>query len=77
MIEGALPDDAWFCNLCQSLRQPPHPEEGQGTFGPLLFNLDRKNPQSFHLPEAVRERFEGVRTGTEGEYEEIVPPKPK
>jgi hypothetical protein len=75
MIEGSLPDE-WFCNVCQSTRQPRREDE-PGTFGPLLSNLERKNPSAFHLPKAIREYFEGVKTGTEGEYEEGAPPKAK
>ena len=46
-------------------------------FGQLLAILHRKNPSAFHLPKDIREYFEGVRTGAEGEYEEGVPQKPK
>lgn len=72
--EGALPDD-WFCNVCRDRRDPG--EERDGSFGPLLSNLVRKNPSAFHLPKDIREYFENVKTGTEGEYEDVLPPKPK
>lgn len=76
MIEDALPEDPWFCNVCQSSRQPPPPSsELSGAFGSLLFKLNEKNPSAFQLPLDVRESFEGVKTGAEGEYEDIVPPK--
>lgn len=48
-----------------------------GSFGRLTAQLDRKNPSAFHLPKQVREYFEGVRTGTEGEYEDGVVTRPK
>ncbi|KAI0202173.1 hypothetical protein F4808DRAFT_81331 [Astrocystis sublimbata] len=76
MDEGQIPDD-WFCNECQIRYHPPLVNENKGIFGALATNLQRKNPRSFRLPEPVREYFEGVKTGAEGEYEEIVPPKPK
>lgn len=30
-----------------------------------------RNTSAFHLPAEVREHFEGVTTGEEGEYEEL------
>ena len=72
--EVSLPDE-WFCNDC--LTKDTLPQQRDGTFGALLSNLERKNPSAFHLPKVVRDYFDGVKTGTEGEYEEVVPPKPK
>lgn len=72
--EGSLPDE-WFCNVC--LTKGISLPRRDGSFGALLTNLERKNPSAFHLPKDIREYFEGVKTGTEGEYEEAVPPKPK
>jgi hypothetical protein len=74
MNEGSLPDE-WFCNVCLTARLP-RVDEG-GSFGSLLANLERKNPSAFHLPKDIREYFENVKTGTEGEYEEGPPPKTK
>ncbi|KAI0526587.1 hypothetical protein F5B22DRAFT_166849 [Xylaria bambusicola] len=76
MDEGRVPDE-WFCNECQMRYNPPPEIERKGIFGPLVTNLQRKNPRAFRLPEPIREYFEGVKTGTEGEYEEAVLPKPK
>ena len=74
--DKSLPDE-WFCNVCQTKNLPRKPEEGRTLFGALFGNLERKNPVAFHLPRDVLEYFENVKTGTEGEYEEFVPPKPK
>ena len=68
MIEGQLPD-TWFCNVCNVLRNPLTKSDS-GPFGELLQNIEKRNPSAFHLPKDVREYFDGVRTGTEGEYEE-------
>ena len=76
MIEGSLPDE-WYCNVCKSARQPRLREDDAGTFGQLLFNLDRSNPVAFRLPESIRDYFVDVNTGAEGEYEEGGPPKAK
>ena len=37
----------------------------------MLAILEKTNPSSFSLPLPIREYFEGVRTGSEGEYEEV------
>ncbi|KAF2964735.1 hypothetical protein GQX73_g8840 [Xylaria multiplex] len=75
MDEGRIPDE-WFCNECQIRYNPPHVNEHRSVFSSLVANLQRKNPRAFRLPEPIREYFEGVKTGAEGEYEEAVPPKP-
>lgn len=77
MIEGALPESSWFCNICESRSKPQVLEDAVGSFGVLLSHLQRKNPSAFHLPKHVREYFENVKTGTEGEYEEAAQPKAK
>jgi hypothetical protein len=71
---GDLPEE-WFCNECLV---PPQPEDDYpGIFGALIFRLDSKCPRAFSLPAAIRDYFEHVKTGTEGEYEEVQPAKPK
>jgi hypothetical protein len=72
-----LQEEEWFCTACLARHVPRSKEEAAGTFGPLLANLERKNPSAFHLPKSIREYFDNVKTGTEGEYEEAVVPKPK
>ncbi|KAI0841565.1 hypothetical protein F5Y06DRAFT_293265 [Hypoxylon sp. FL0890] len=76
MDEGHMPDE-WYCNECKHRYYPPFGGEHKGALRSLFTVLERKNPRSFRLPEDVRDLFEGVRTGPEGEYEEIAPPKPK
>ncbi|KAI1122852.1 hypothetical protein F5Y10DRAFT_64842 [Nemania abortiva] len=76
MDQGHVPDE-WYCNECQIRYNPPLVNEHKGIFGALAANLQRKNPRAFRLSESIREYFEGVRTGAEGEYEETAPPKPK
>ena len=76
MSEGALPD-SWYCNICDSKVNPSPFEDESGCFGLLLVQLHRKNPSAFHLPKDIREYFENVKTGTEGEYEEPTQPKAK
>ncbi|KAJ8058786.1 hypothetical protein OCU04_011774 [Sclerotinia nivalis] len=72
-----LTDEEWYCYACLADNVPRSKDEEVGFFGPLLADLERKNPSAFHLPKAIREYFENVKTGTEGEYEEGVVQKPK
>jgi hypothetical protein len=44
-------------------------------FAPLLNSLNKKNPQTFALPESIRDYFEGVSTAKTGEFVEAVKPK--
>lgn len=67
----------WYCFVCLAKNNPRPQEENRGIFSSLLANLERQNPRAFHLPKDIREHFENVKTGTEGEYEEVLPPKPK
>ena len=73
-LDPLMPDPMpaeWFCNVCLSNRQPPQSPAYRGPFALLLENLDAKNSSAFRLPDDVRDYFEGVKTGPEGEYEEI------
>ncbi|KAL2136646.1 hypothetical protein VTI74DRAFT_2378 [Chaetomium olivicolor] len=76
-VDPVLSPDAmpveWFCNVCRVQRDPSVLPNHRGAFASLLDKLDVKNSSAFRLPAAVRDRFEGVRTGADGEYEEIVP----
>ncbi|KAH9210761.1 hypothetical protein DL95DRAFT_465518 [Leptodontidium sp. 2 PMI_412] len=78
IIEGSqpLPDD-WYCNSCQLKQNGPFDDDTGGVWGPLISEFEDKNPRSFRLPEPIREYFVDVKTGADGEYEEIIPPKPK
>lgn len=69
--QGSLPKE-WFCNICQSSKRPGDFPERDGSFALLLERLDRKNPSAYRLPGDVREYFDGVKTGPDGEYEELV-----
>lgn len=67
----------WFCNVCRVHRDPARLPTHGGTFAVMLEKLDARNSSAFRLPGHVRDRFDGVRTGPDGEYEEIANvPKP-
>ncbi|KAI5465776.1 hypothetical protein BGZ63DRAFT_349263 [Mariannaea sp. PMI_226] len=70
-----LPDE-WFCNECYCKRFPSRLQRYSGVFATALSHLDRCIPRSFSLPKALQERFEGVKAGADGEYEEVSTSKP-
>ncbi|KAK4198147.1 hypothetical protein QBC40DRAFT_95439 [Triangularia verruculosa] len=72
LVRDAMPNE-WFCNVCRVGRDAGAFSEHAGSFALLFEKLDAKNSMAFALPADVRNCFEGVRTGPEGEYEEIVP----
>ena len=70
-------DGEWFCPRCVARRTKtvPHPT---GLLGMVVRRVDDIIPKAYTLPHDVREYFEGVRTGDEGEYEEVgLPPHPE
>ncbi|CAD6505430.1 BgTH12-00921 [Blumeria graminis f. sp. triticale] len=69
IMPNALPE-TWFCNECQ-VKRSGHREEKSGLFRLLLRHLEEKNPGAFSLPLELRGYFESVKTGPDGEYEEI------
>ena len=66
-----LPDE-WFCNVCIARRNPASLTRYTGIFGALLNIMEKRNSSAFRLPSETREYFEGVKTGADGEYEDIV-----
>ncbi|KAK0710935.1 hypothetical protein B0H67DRAFT_269147 [Lasiosphaeris hirsuta] len=67
----------WFCNVCRLSRDPAAFPAHDGGFSSLLESLDGRNSSAFRLPGDVRELFDNVRTGIDGEYEDLVGiPKP-
>ncbi|KAG4301490.1 hypothetical protein PCK1_002416 [Pneumocystis canis] len=69
--EDNLPEDAWHCTLCRTKRYPP-PKQPRGIFSFLMEYIIRNNPKEFCLPLSIREYFEGVSTGPDGEYQDSV-----
>lgn len=56
-----------------SVEQPE--KAARGLFAPLLNSLNKQNPQTFQLPEYIRNYFEGVGTAANGDFAEAVKPK--
>lgn len=70
-----LPDE-WYCNQCLIKKYPSRVPVHQGSFASALNALEKTNSRAFSLPKKLQTRFEGVRAGTDGDYEEIVSGKP-
>ncbi|KAL9094368.1 MAG: hypothetical protein Q9165_003218 [Trypethelium subeluteriae] len=64
-------DAPWFCSSCETMRAAP-PNPPRGLFADLTTNVQRRNTKSFFLPLEVRDTFEGVQTGEDGEFENVV-----
>ncbi|KAF4996880.1 hypothetical protein FGRMN_4201 [Fusarium graminum] len=65
-----LPDE-WFCNECLYKRYPSRMPPFKGIFAIPLTNLEKSIPRAFSLPKKLQTRFEGVKAGADGEYEEV------
>lgn len=72
--QNASFDEPWYCCICEAKREPPN-KPPRGLFAELLVKLEKCNPSAYSLPLEIRDYFEGVKTGEEGEYEEAVTQK--
>ncbi|RDA87686.1 hypothetical protein CP532_3819 [Ophiocordyceps camponoti-leonardi (nom. inval.)] len=75
MVQSDRLPDEWYCNECLIRRFPSRVPVHKGIFASALNNLEKCIPRAFSLPAKVQNRFEGVRAGADGDYEEVVPPK--
>ncbi|KAG8531580.1 uncharacterized protein KY384_003210 [Bacidia gigantensis] len=66
-----LPDQ-WFCWRCTMFAADEYEDdERRGIWTGLRKSITYRNPTAFHLPRDVRDYFEGVITGEEGEYDDL------
>lgn len=72
--KDTLPDGEWYCRECAS--QPSLPP-ARGVFPSLVRSFAKRNPQAYKLHRSIREYFEDVITGDDGEYEESGAPASK
>jgi hypothetical protein len=68
------PEGSWYCSRCVS-RLSHGVAEVNGILGRLISRSEDINPKAFGLPVNIREYFYGIRTGEEGEYEEVGLPR--
>jgi len=64
----------WYCPRCVA-RRNKEPAQATGLLGQVIRRLDDTIPKAFSLPLEIRDYFEGVRTGDEGEYEDVGLPR--
>ncbi|EXJ93054.1 hypothetical protein A1O3_01610 [Capronia epimyces CBS 606.96] len=67
-------DGEWYCPRCIA-RRSKQTSSPSGLLGLAIRRVDDIIPRAFALPLNIREYFEGVRTGDEGEYEEVGLPR--
>lgn len=65
-----LPEGDFYCYRCRDRRNLLSNPSPPGALGGLFVDLVKTNPIAFNLSHSVRDYFEGVKTGEEGEYEE-------
>ena len=68
------PEGEWYCPRCMA-RRNRGPAHTSGILGRIINRIEDINPKAFALPFDIREYFEGVKTGDEGEYEEVGIPR--
>lgn len=61
------PEGEWYCHVCVSEREPPA-KRPRGLFSALMDKIENHNPIAFNLPPEIRNQYEGVKTGEDGEY---------
>lgn len=71
MVQSETLPDEWYCNECLSRRYPSRMPAHGGAFSSALIQLDKSIPRAFSLPKKLQTRFEGVKAGSDGDYEEV------
>ena len=64
------PDGEWYCYVCETKRGT-RAKQQRGLLTGMERRLAKQNPIAYTLPESIRDYFDGVKTGEEGEFEEI------
>ncbi|KAH7329186.1 hypothetical protein B0I35DRAFT_38276 [Stachybotrys elegans] len=71
MIQSESLPDEWYCNECLVKKFPSRVPIHKGVFGSALNNLEKTIPRAFSLPKKLQNRFEGVKAGADGDYEDV------
>lgn len=72
MVQSEDLPDEWFCNECLFKKYPSRVAVHRGVFAAALNNLEKSIPRAFSLPRKLQTRFEGVRAGADGDYEDVI-----
>lgn len=71
MVQSEDLPDEWYCNECFVKRYPSRVPVHKGVFGGPLNLLEKSIPRAFSLPKRLQNRFEGVKAGADGDYEDV------
>lgn len=63
----------WYCPECVVKRRP-EAVKSEGFMSALIDHMNDAYPRAYNLPHEVRNYFENVKTGDDGEYVEIIAP---
>ncbi|EGR52282.1 uncharacterized protein TRIREDRAFT_21215 [Trichoderma reesei QM6a] len=77
MVQSDHLPDEWYCNECLVRRFPSRVPVYKGAFASALNALEKSIPRAFSLPKKIQTRFEGVKAGADGDYEEVTTVKAK
>ncbi|KAM0255566.1 hypothetical protein ACHAQJ_005637 [Trichoderma viride] len=77
MVQSDHLPDEWYCNECIVRRYPSRVPVYKGAFASALNALEKSIPRAFSLPKKIQNRFEGVKAGADGDYEEVTSNKAK
>lgn len=67
--------DLWFCPECEKRQKPFEAQGDNQLMSALITHVTTAPPRAYTLPSEVRNYFENVKTGEDGEYVEV-PPAP-
>ena len=70
MAIDAPPEGLWFCFNCEAKRDP-YQRARRGIFSLLKSNMRKANTSAYSLPLHLRDYYEGVGTGDDGEYLDV------
>jgi hypothetical protein len=71
MVQSESLPDEWYCNECLFRKFPSRVPVYKGVFASALNNLEKTIPRAFSLPKKLQTRFEGVKAGADGDYEDM------
>ncbi|MBA7489996.1 hypothetical protein ES702_00530 [subsurface metagenome] len=65
--------DLWYCPECEKKKKPLESQGDNQLMGALITFVSTAPPRAYALPLDVRNYFEHVKTGDDGEYVEVAP----
>jgi hypothetical protein len=69
LADDEQPEGIWYCQSCEKRGQSGH--DNKGLWGQINEKFGAQIPKAFSLPARLRDYYEGVETGDDGEYVEV------